>query len=143
VTACDISPEAIRVAKERAAIEHLAVDLQVIDVLAGGVETGTWEVVFSRGVLHTFTEDAGRRAFVAAMARRIPQGGLWLDISGSSDNADDPAERMRRGLPRLSLAELASAIEPYFAAQEIGRCVYGVTPGRTDFLAWASVLRRR
>ena len=32
---------------------------------------------------------------------------------------------------------------PYFAAQEISRSVYGVTPGRTDFLAWASVLRRR
>jgi SAM-dependent methyltransferase len=143
VLACDVSAEAIRIARQRAIKEQLAVEFKVIDILAEDVDTGPVSTVLSRGVLHTFTEHAGRLAFASAVARCLPRDGLWLDISGSADNADDPAERAHLGLPRVSLAELASAVEPHFAVQEIRRCVYGGTPGRTDFLAWASVLRRR
>jgi len=143
VVAWDVSPEAIRIAKDRAASEGVTVQFQVTDILAAASEGPRFGTVYSRGVLHTFTEDGGRRAFAAAVARCLSPGGLWLDISGSADNRDDPIERVHRGLPRVSLTEIAAAVEPDFAIHEVRRCTYGSSPGRTDFLAWASVLRRR
>jgi len=143
VVACDVSAAAIRIARQRAAAAGLAVSFRVLDVLAETVDGGPYEVVFSRGVLHTFTSHAGRLAFAEAIARCLPPDGLWLDVAGSADTADPPGARARLGLPRLSLAELAMAVEPYFAVELVQRCLYGTTPGLTDFLAWSSVLRRR
>jgi SAM-dependent methyltransferase len=146
VVACDVSAEAIRIARQRAAAAGLAVSFRVLDVLTETIETvdgSPFEVVFSRGVLHTFTAHAGRLAFAEAIARCLPPDGLWLDVAGSADTADPPGARARLGLPRLSLAELAAAVEPSFAVESVQRCRYGTTPGRTDFLGWSSVLRRR
>jgi cyclopropane fatty-acyl-phospholipid synthase-like methyltransferase len=143
VSGWDVSSSAIQIAERRARAARLAVSFQTVDILTVDVGMPPCDVAFSRGVLHTFTEHVGRRAFAAAMARCLPANGLWLDISGSTDNPDDPAERVCLGLPRVSLAELAAAVESSFAVHEIRRVTYGVTPGRTDFLAWASVLRRR
>lgn len=143
VVACDISPEAVRQARQRARASGVDVRFLVLDALASATELPETDIVFTRGVLHTFTTPSGRVAFVAAVAGRLKPGDLWLDISGSADTLDAPGDRTRFGLPRVSLVELASAIEPHFEALSIRRAHYGVTPGRTDFLAWASALRRR
>ena len=143
VVACDVAAEAIRIAEQRAAAAGLAVSCRVLDVLHEAVDGSPYDVVLSRGVLHTFTAHAGRVAFAQAIARSLAPNGLWLDVTGSADTVDPPGARARLGLPRLSLAELAMAVEPHFAVESVQRCTYGTTPGRTDFLAWASVLRRR
>jgi hypothetical protein len=46
------------------------------------------------------------------------------------------------GLPRLTLAQLASAVEPQFEVLELSRAAYGTSP-ETDFLTWVGVFRRR
>lgn len=113
------------------------------DVLAETAHLPRAEVVFTGGVLHTFATAEARAAFAAAVAGCLPATGLWLDLSGSADTPDAPGDRMCLGLPRLTLYELASAVEPHFEVLSVRRAMYGVTPGRTDFLAWASALRRR
>ncbi len=56
VVACDVSSEAIRITEQRAAAEHLPLRTQVGDILGEEVEGTPYDAVFSRGVLHTFTE---------------------------------------------------------------------------------------
>jgi SAM-dependent methyltransferase len=143
VLACDISPEAVRQARQRAEAAGVDALFLVADVVADTAHLPAAEVVFTRGVLHTFTTAEGRAAFAALVARCLPAAGVWLDLSGSADTPDAPGERTRSGLPRLTLGELATAVEPYFEVLSVRRALYGLTPARTDFLAWASALRRR
>ena len=77
------------------------------------------------------------------MAAAVQPGGLWIDVSGSSDNGD--ARQMSSAslhCPGLTLADLAAAAEPAFEAVEIRQGVFGATPD-TDFRAWVAVFRRR
>jgi cyclopropane fatty-acyl-phospholipid synthase-like methyltransferase len=143
VIAADISPSAVESVRRRAEAAGLAIETRVVDAVADGARLPVVECVFTRGVLHTFITHAGRAKFAASVASCLPPAGLWLDVSGSAETRDDPEARQRLGYPRLLLSELAAAIEPLFEALSIRRVQYGVTPGRTDFVAWASVLRRR
>ena len=68
---------------------------------------------------------------------------MWLDVSGSADTPGDPGEAAREGWPRLTLASIAAAAEPYFEVLSVRQAAYGTTPGRTDFRAFASVFQRR
>ena len=55
VTACDVSPEAIRRARERAEEAQLPVAFIVADVLSERSHLPPEDIVLTRGVLHTFT----------------------------------------------------------------------------------------
>ena len=81
VTACDVSPNAVRVVGERARGAGLDVSTVVADALAVVSELPAAEVVFTRGVLHTFITGEGRARFAAAAASCLPAAGLGLDIS--------------------------------------------------------------
>ena len=142
VTACDISEEAVRIARERARRARLDIDFVVADVLADRTRLGRPGVVLARGVLHTFTTHEGRAAFAAAVAALLDSGRLWLDVSGSADTPGDRAEAVAKGYPRLSLSDIATAVEPHFEALSVTRAAYGTTSA-TDFVAFASALRRR
>jgi methyl halide transferase len=117
VMACDISPEAVRQARQQAETAGVDALFLAADVLADTAYLPVAEVVFTRGVLHTFTTAEGRAMFAAAVARCLSTAGarclstagVWLDLSGSADTPDAPGERTRCGLPRLTLGELASA----------------------------------
>jgi SAM-dependent methyltransferase len=143
VVGCDISPEAVSQARLKARADGLTAQFLAVDVLRGAIDLPTVDVALTRGVLHTFVAADGRVALAAAIARLLPAEGIWLDVSGSADTPDRLGERERLGLPRVSLTELASAVEPQFEVLSVRRTVYGTTPGRTDFLAWASALRSR
>jgi len=146
VCACDISPEAVRLATQRARLARLAdvrIDFVVADILADRTRLPRPDVVFDRGVLHTFTGHQGRNAFAVAVADLLDPGRLWLDVSGSADTPGDPREAARYGWPRLSLASIATAAERHFEVLSVSRAAYGETDGRTDFLAFACVFRRR
>src|SRR5713226_1114392 len=143
VRACDVSPEAVRLATQRARLANVRVDFVVADILADGARLPRADVVFDRGVLHTFTSQEGRNAFAAVVADLLDPGRLWLDVSGSADTPGDPREAARHGWPRLSLASIATAAERHFEVLSVSRAAYGETHGRTDFLAFACVFRRR
>ena len=143
VVACDISPEAVRQARQRAESAAVEVRFLVADMLANRPQLPAVDVVFTRGVLHTFISDVGLHRFATAVADCVPDGGLWLDISGNADTPDAPGDRARHGLPRLTLSDIASAVESCFEVLSVRRVMYGSEPGRTDFLGWASAFRRR
>jgi len=143
VSACDVSPEAVRLATQRARLADVRIVFVVADVLADRSALPRPDVVFDRGVLHTFTNQEGRNAFAGAVADLLDPGRLWLDISGSADTPEDPCEAARCGWPRLSLANIATAVERHFEVMSVQRAAYGETASRTDFLAFASVFRRR
>jgi methyl halide transferase len=143
VTACDIAPEAVRRTSQRARHAGLSIDCVVADVLIDRARRPRPDVVFDRGVLHSFTKQPGREAFAAAVADLLDPGALWLDVSGSADTPGDPGEAARHGWPRLTLANIIAAGEPYFEVLSVRQTTYGTTRGRTDFLAFACVFRRR
>jgi len=140
VAGIDVSPSAIETAEVRRAAGGVSCEFRVADFLAGG-----WvdlDVVFDRGCFHGFADGAGRSRFAATVAAALKPTGLWIDISGSSDNGDAPQRVLDLGLPRLTLADMALAIEPYFETVEIRADVFGHTPD-TDFRAFVGVFRRR
>jgi len=143
VAACDVSAEAIFRAQRRAKRENLALRLFVADVPVDRARLPKSEVVFARGVLHTFKNGAGRRAYAEAVAQTLEPGGLWLDVSGSADTPDDPPHAQKLGFPRLTLAEIVDSVEPMFEIVSVRQVEYGTTPGLTDFLAFACAFRRR
>ncbi|MDQ6673144.1 MAG: class I SAM-dependent methyltransferase [Chloroflexota bacterium] len=143
VVACDIAPGAVRVAQERARRAGLAIELRVADVLADTTSLPLSDVVLDRGVLHTFVAQEGRVAFAAAVARLLQPGGLWLDVSGSAETPGDRAAAAAHGFPRLTLTQIVAAVEPHFAILAVKQAKYGISHGRTDFLAFAGVFRRR
>ena len=91
---------------------------------------------------HGFADDAVRSRFAATGAAALRPAGLWIDISGSSDNGDSPERVRDLGLPRLTVADMALAIEPHFETVEIRADVFRHTPD-ADFRAFVGVFRRR
>jgi methyl halide transferase len=143
VVACDISPEAVRQARLRAEAAAVDVRFLVVDVLADRPQLPPLDIVFTRGVVRIFTTNQARHRFATSVADYLPAGGLWLDISGNADTPDAPGDRDHLGLPRLTLANIALAVESSFEVLSIHRVMYGSEPGRTDFLAWAGAFQRR
>lgn len=142
VTACDLSSTAIARAKSVRGAEAVA-RWERCDFLHDYQLLGRFDVVFDRGLLHTFSDAGGRRFFAAAIAAVVKHRGMWLSISGSADNLDLPGTRAELGLPRLSVVDIAEAVEEQFEVLCIERAVYGTTPGLTDFGAFACAFRRR
>lgn len=140
VLAIDVSATAIAAAKARALAADSSCEFRCADLLSGGL--GPAEVAFERGCLHSFADAEGRASFARALAESLVPGGLWLCVCGSADNGDSPERVQTLGLPRLTLAELAGAVEPQFEVLELSRAAYGTTSD-TDFLAWVGVFRRR
>lgn len=142
VTACDVSSTAIAKAKSVPGAEAVA-RWKRCDFLQDYQLLGCFDVVFDRGLLHTFSDAGGQRLFATAIAAVLKHRGIWLSISGSADNIDVPGARGELGLPRLSVVEIAEAVEEQFEVLCIERAVYGSTPGVTDFGAFACAFRRR
>lgn len=142
VAATDVSVEAIRRAGERARLVGAPVEFAVADFLTGELPSIHYDCVFDRGCFHSFTTSSARLAFARRVAGVLVAGGLWLNISGSADNPDPPGEVARHGYPRLSLVDIATAVEPFFQVVEIRRCLYGATDA-ARFLAFACVLKKR
>ena len=140
VVGIDVSASAIETAETRRAAAGVSCVFRVADFLAGGWED--LDVVFDRGCFHGFADGAGRSRFAATVASALKPAGLWIDISGSSDNGDSPERVRDLGLPRLTIADMTLAIEPYFETVEIRGDVFGQTPD-TDFRAFVGVFRRR
>lgn len=140
VLAVDVSATAVE--RAQALDPEGRVTWRVLDFTREGLGE-RFSVVLDRGCLHTFRDDMWRSMFANRVAAALEPGGLWLSIAGSADEGDDPQRVEELKLPRLTLADLASAVEPRFEALEVRSCRYGTIPGETDFRAFASVWRLR
>lgn len=143
VVACDVSAAAVRQAKAKAREGAVHSDFHVADVLRDHASLPHCEVVFERGVLHTFITDEGRALFARTIADLLKPGELWLILAGIAATRKDAEEAAKRYEPRISASQIAEAVEPYFDILSVVRVRYGFPGRRTDFPAFASVFRRR
>lgn len=142
VSACDVSPTAMRELRAKAVAAGVVLDLHVCDVVPNRARLPRVEAVLDRGVFHTFTSGEGRSAFATAMAALTRPGGLWLDVSGAAETLEDAGAALEKGWPRITLEQIRVATDPWFQLQSAIRTTYG-TSSETSFPAFACVLRRR
>jgi cyclopropane fatty-acyl-phospholipid synthase-like methyltransferase len=136
VIALDISPTAVERAQAKAEAAGVACRFIHADFLEDEVPDGPYQLVFDRGVFHTFGEADERARFAARTAELLEAGGLWHSILGSTDGP--PRES---GPPRRSVADIAAAVEPHFEVLELRAVPLG--EDALDVAAWTLVARKR
>ena len=142
VKAIDLSATAIERALTEAKVAGVQVDFQEADFYTSPDEA-QYELVYEKGVMVN-AQDAGMRdEFSRLAASKLSDGGHWISLSGNSDNLNsDATGHDERGYPRLSVLELAGAIEPHFEIQSITQETFGSTPAN-NFQSWVVVSRKR
>ncbi len=105
VTAVDISPKAIEMAKTHPNPDGVRYELW--DVLTQSPPGGPFDAVVDRGCFHVFDSDTERTRFAARVAESLRMGGVWLSLIGSTEG---PARD--EGPPRRNATEVLQAIEP-------------------------------
>lgn len=110
-TGCDISQLAIGRALEKAAAARVTCDFLVRDFLKDEIEGAPFDFLFDRGCFHSFFDLDKHLTFVARAAGLLGHKGVWLSLSG---NSDEVRPKGRKGPPQLSASDIVSAVEPYF-----------------------------
>ncbi|HEY9777782.1 MAG TPA: class I SAM-dependent methyltransferase [Planktothrix sp.] len=142
VTAVDLSEEALRQAKEKAAKTKSTVKFVQADITAMPDLGAPFPFVFDRGTYHIV-----RQINIAAMqkmlADRVAPGGYYLVLAGNG-NEDAPIEK---GPPRVRCADMCAEIEnDYFDLVSLEQATFdGVRLGGETFApwCWTGVFRRR
>ncbi len=137
VTALDMSPVAIDMARERASHGGSSVEFLTADVLVDEIPGAPFAFVFDRGCLHSFGEPAERVAFAEAVSGALSDGGLWLSLIGS---ADGPPREV--GPPRESAREIVAVVEPLFEIISI-RATHFDSDQPDPPRAWECLMRKR
>ncbi|MCI5161100.1 MAG: class I SAM-dependent methyltransferase [Candidatus Electrothrix sp. AX5] len=109
VTAMDISEKAIAVAEKRCAQHEVQCRL-LTDNFLTCAPVGQYDLLFDRGCFHCTDGEEARQSFVRQAALNLKPGGYWLSLIGNKDQVATD----KKGPPRLSAAEVCSAVEPAF-----------------------------
>ncbi len=133
VVAVDLSPLAIEQAKRRPAPESGSLELRALDFLTDEVPGAPFDFVFDRGCFHVFDEAAERVRFAERVAAVLAPGGMWVSLIGSTEGPDRDV-----GPPRRSARDIALAIEPVLALEELSSTLFF-----EHAAAWLSIARRR
>jgi|SRR5579862_3594932 len=137
VLGVDLSPRAIEMARGKAK-GTARCRFEVGDFLAAP-PTGPFAFVFDRGCFHVFDEAADRARFAANVAACLAPGGVWLSMIGSTEGP--PREF---GPPRRTVRDVAAALEPVLAIEELAAVTFGVRMAVPEpFAAWRCVARAR
>ncbi|NOY24723.1 MAG: methyltransferase domain-containing protein [Oligoflexia bacterium] len=135
VTAVDISPAAARLARARAQAATVQVNFAVIDWLSDRtVDAHSQSLVFDRGCFHIHDAE-GRASFAQQVHRVLRPWGAWLSLAGNADE-----ESVGGGPPRVSVADIAAAVEPWFEIQQLRSIHFRADTGA---LAWLGLYRKR
>lgn len=137
VLGVDLAPLAVEQARAKLPAGAPRCRFEAHDFLADP-PAGTFAFVFDRGCFHCF-DDAGDRArFAARVAERLAPGGVWLSLIGSTEG---PAREF--GPPRRSARDLAVAIEPVLAIEELTAVTFAASGPMPAVPAWRCVARAR
>lgn len=132
VTAIDVAPRAIELARERGGGVRYAVH----DLLAEAPPGGPYDLVFDRGCFHVFDAAADRARFAERVRDALRPRGVWLTVAGSTEGAPRGG-----GPPRRSARDLAEAIEPALEVVSLRGGAWEEIPERPAM--WACLSRRR
>ena len=135
-----------KTAVERASIlakeQGVRLECRVLDVLNSRLLQQPVDVVYEKGVLHTFHSAASREDYIKAVSELLPEGGLWISVSGSAENVDLKDDPDTHTYPRLKLSEIVGPAEVWFKIVEVTQGVYGLGD-QLAFKTWNCVMRRR
>ncbi|NOZ67961.1 MAG: class I SAM-dependent methyltransferase [Deferribacteres bacterium] len=109
VTAVDLSPTAVGMARKKASAAGVEVEFIVADILRDELPPGPFGFVFDRGCFHTFDLPEERARLAETVWRRLGPGGHWFSLMGSADGPE-----REEGPPRRSALDIVSAVEPWF-----------------------------
>ena len=112
VVATDISKTAVGQAFNLAREQGVSLDCLVMDVFNRSLLGQTIDVVYEKGVLHTFFDATSRAAYIDAVSELIPEGGLWISVSGSDQSVDPEDDPDTHAYPRLSSLILSNPQGP-------------------------------
>ena len=142
VIATDLSKTAIDRASSLAKEHNVWLDCRVLDVFNPSLLGQPIDVVYEKGVLHTFFSAASREDYINAVSQLLPEGGLWISVSGSAENTDLKDDPDADTYPRLKLFDVVARAEVWFEIVEVTQGVYGLGDQRA-FKTWNCVMRRR
>lgn len=135
VVGVDLSPTAITLARAKPGAD--ACTFEALDFFEGRPPGGPFDLVFDRGCFHTFDEPERRALFAARVADLLAPGGAWVSLVGSTEGP--PRDH---GPPRRSARDLAAAVEPVLAIDQLRTFVFRAhIPSPAQ--AWLMIARRR
>ena len=142
VIATDLSKTAVERASTLAKEQNVRLECRVLDVLHRRVLQQPIDVLYEKGVLHTFFSAASKDEYIKAVSKLLPEGGLWISASGSAENVDLKHDPDTHTYPRLKLSGIVGPAEVWFEIVEITQGVYGLGDRRA-FKTWNCVMRKR
>lgn len=142
IVASDISTNAVNRCRELADSTRTKMGCMPIDILSLNGDEGKFDLIYEKGCWHTFFDDEARKRFALAVSSLLVDGGLWITSSGSADSKDDLTDPNLHTYPRLTLRNIANAVEEYFEIDEVKKGRYGDSDGRC-FVTWECVFQKR
>ncbi len=133
VVGVDLSSTALERARSAPDLKGGSLAVHALDFLTDEVPGGPFDFVFDRGCFHVFDEAPDRVRFAERVAAVLEPGGVWVSLIGSTEG---PGRDV--GPPRRSAREIADAIEPVLALEELSATLFFERAA-----AWLSVARRR
>jgi SAM-dependent methyltransferase len=135
VTGVDLSPTAVRRAREKAKQAGVRVSFRVGDILGMNLR-GTYDVLFDRGAYHAIRM-INLSGFLDVLARVTRHGTRWLCLAG---NAKEPHED---GPPVVSEREFRRELEPLFRFVDVREFRFTIRNANFRPLAWSILMERK
>jgi SAM-dependent methyltransferase len=136
VTGIDLSPSAIRRARQRAARAGVRVHFRAADLTAPGVLRGPYDFFFDGGCYHAVRLAAGP-AYLRALARATRPGALGLVLLGNAAEPEDAD-----GPPVVSEREIRAEWGRPFEILQLRPFRFDARKGAKRYLGWSCLVRR-
>ena len=139
VTGVDLVGAALEKARANAAAA--AVECEFIETAfppSVPLTNAPFDLAYDRGCFHSQGDEHARKEFAGAVARHLGERGRWISLVASCDDPDPGTP----GPPRLSLAQVVTAVEPFFEIELIERSFIQSNRGQRH-LAWICIFLKR
>ncbi len=137
VTAMDVSPTAVEIAKKKVSDAGVNIDIILADVLKDKIPNGPFRLIFDRGCFHSLEMPEDKSRLVGIIHDHLEPDGYWFSIIGSTDGP-----KRDHGPPRMSLLDIATLVEPLFKVIQI-KTIQMDTNLPTPPRGWACLMRKR
>lgn len=137
VTAVDVSPTALDMARKKSAESGVKVNFVLADLMKDKLSMQAFSFVYDRGCFHVFESPHQRADLVEKVWHHMASDGLWFSLIGSTDG-----RASKEGPPRRSALDIAAAVEYRFEILSLTAVTFD-TQLSEDPRAWACLMRKR
>ena len=137
VMGIDRTELAIVRAREKASEAGADCTFHVLDFLLDAMPGAPFDFAFDRGCFHHFQDHEKLVAFAQNVAQVLKDDGLWLTLTGSSDET-----RPGPGPPQLSARQIVNAVEPFFRILALSANHFD-TDQEVPARNWVCLMRKR